>query len=99
MPSFTPPIVQQGSDDPFFGRYLTNAGVSVVWDGTTFVAQPYPWLGEIQNLVEGKTWFQGGRVYQVDDITAGLLQNAGFVTEALGYGEGGYGVQGYGGSL
>jgi hypothetical protein len=99
MPSFTPPVVQQGSDDPFFGRYLTNVGVSVVWNGTTFVAQPYPWLGEIRDLVEGQTWFQGGRTYQVDDSTASLLQAAGFTTSALGYGEGLYGVGGYGGTL
>jgi hypothetical protein len=99
MPTFTPPIVQEGSDDPFFGRFLTNVGQSVVWDGTTFTTTPYPWLGEIHDLVEGETYFLGGRVYQVSDATASLLQAAGYQTEAIGYGEGLYGVGGYGGTL
>jgi len=99
MPTFTPPTTTESSDDRFFGRFQVTVGVSVIWNGTTFVSRPYPWLGDLVDLTEGLTWFQGGRTYQVDDITAGLLQNAGFATDSLGYGEGGYGVQGYGGSL
>lgn len=30
MPTFTPPTVLQGSDDPFFGRYKIPVGQSVV---------------------------------------------------------------------
>ena len=99
MPTFTPPTTTESSSDLFFGRYRVPVGISVIWDGTTFISQPYPWLGDLVDLVEGETWFQGGRTYQVDDITAGKLQNAGFVCDRLGYGEALYGIQGYGGNL
>ena len=99
MPSFTPPVVQEGSDDPFFGRFLTSVGQSVVRTNGHFVTTPYPWLGELVDLVEGTDYFLGGRTYQVDDLTASQLQSDGFTTSALGYGEGGYGLGGYGGTL
>jgi hypothetical protein len=80
MATFEPPTTDQFSDDILFGRYAIKGGVSVLWNGTTFVARPYPWLGEVVDLVEGETWFQGGRVYTVTPAVAAALNAAGFVT-------------------
>lgn len=80
MATFTPPIVQQGSDDPFFGRYLTNVGQSVVKTGGHYVTTPYPWLGELTGLTEGTDYFLGGRVYTVDSATASALNADGYTT-------------------
>ena len=78
MPLFTPPTTTESSDDRLFGRFRYTVGVSVLWNGATFEQVPYPWLGEIAELVEGETWFQGGRTYAVDDATADLLEASGF---------------------
>jgi hypothetical protein len=80
LPTFTPPTTTESSDDLFFGRLKVTVGLSVVWDGTTFVTQPYPWLGDVAALTEGETWFQGGRVYAVTPQVASALQAAGYTT-------------------
>lgn len=80
MPTFTPPTTTEQSDDPFFGRYQMTVGLSVLWDGATFVTTPYPWLGDLVDLTEGVTWFQGGRTYTVDSATATALNTAGYTT-------------------
>lgn len=86
--TFTPNTALEYADDRFFGRYGVPVGISVLWNGSTFVERPYPWLGEIRpfedfdvygtELIEGVTWFQGGRTYQVSDATATALTTAGF---------------------
>lgn len=80
MPTFTPPTTTESSEDLLFGRYQMTVGISVLWNGSTFVDQPYPWLGEIVDLVEGETWFQGGRTYTVSSTTATALNAAGYTT-------------------
>jgi hypothetical protein len=97
MTTFTPPITYESSTDRFFGRYKVPVGISVLWNGSTFISQPYPWLGDLTNLTEGVTWFQGGRTYTVSDATADALTAAGYNTTSAGFGSGGYGEGPYGG--
>ena len=80
MPTFTPPVVQEGSDDPFFGRYLTNVGQSVVKANGHYATTPYPWLGELVDLTEGTDYFLGGRTYTVTPAVAAALQADGYTT-------------------
>lgn len=95
--TFTPPTTTESSDDFFFGRYQIPVGITILWDGSTFVERPYTWMGEFDGLAEGETYFLGGRTYEVDDVTAALLADAGFLPP-LGYGLGLYGTGAYGGS-
>ena len=37
MPTFTPPTYELSSDDILFGRFSVPVGISVLWDGETFV--------------------------------------------------------------
>lgn len=83
MASFTTPTTYESSDDILFGRYRVTVGISVLWDGNTFVERPYAWLGEIRpeggpDLIEGETWFQGGRTYTISTDVAEALVEAGF---------------------
>lgn len=94
--TFTPPITHESSSDIFWGRYKIPVGVSVLWNGTTFVDTPYPWLGELVDLVEGVTWFQGGRTYHVSGETFDRLAAAGYEINVSGYGDDGYGEGEYG---
>lgn len=80
MPTFTPPTQSQAVEDRFWGRYSVPVGISVLWNGSTFTDVPYPWLGELIDLVEGETWFQGGRVYTVTSDVAAALNAAGYET-------------------
>lgn len=80
MPTFTPPTTTESSDDFFFGRFQMTVGQSVVWDGAHFSTRPYPWLGEIHDLTEGETWFQGGRTYTVTSTVAAALAADGYTT-------------------
>lgn len=80
MPTFTPPTRSEACEDPFWGRFSTEVGVSVLWDGATYTSVPYPWLGELVNLVEGETWFQGGRTYTITPAVAAALNAAGYTT-------------------
>jgi hypothetical protein len=80
--TFTPPVSHESSDDRFFGRYRVPVGLSVVWNGTTFVTQPNTWLGDMVDLTEGVDWFQGGRTYTITPATAAALSAAGYTTGA-----------------
>lgn len=95
--TFTPPNILQGSDDPFFGRYLIPVGLSVVKRNGVFTTVPIPWLGEIHDLTEGVDYFLGGRTYVVDDAVGAALFSAGYeVVDNGGYGEPAFGSQGFG---
>jgi hypothetical protein len=99
MTLFEPPKVDGAcsADDILFSRYTIPVGQSLVKVDGHFVLTPYPWLGEIADLEEGVEWFQGGRIYDVDDATFLALAGDGFVS-VLGYGEGPYGEGFYGGT-
>lgn len=110
MPSFTPPTRFQplSGTDPLFGRYRLSVGLSVVKKAGHYMTTPYPWLGEIASLEEGRDWFQGGRTYTVTSAVAAQLTADGFTvddtpggddetpTDPLGFGEGGFGEGGFG---
>lgn len=97
MPTFTPPTVEQGSSDPFFGRYSIPVGQSVLSRSGGFQTVPFPTLMELDGLTEGEDWFQGGRTYVVSDEVGAALEAAGYtVEEDLGYGIGPYGSGGFG---
>lgn len=78
MPTFTPPTVNEGSSDHFFGRYSIPVGQSVVKVGGVFRTTPYPWLGDIAHLTEGTEWFQGGRTYVISPEVAAELTADGY---------------------
>lgn len=82
MASFTPPTTQEYSDDFFFGRYGVTVGISVLLRDGHYAQVPYPWLGEIADLTEGETWFQGGRTYAdiSEDVAAALTADGFTVT-------------------
>lgn len=82
MPTFTPPTTTESSDDYFFGRFQIPVGVSVLLTDAGFADVPYPWLGEVAELVEGETWFQGGRTYTISAATATALTAAGYTVIA-----------------
>ncbi len=97
MPTFTPPTVNEGSSDFFFGRYSIPVGQSVVKTNGVYRTTPYPWLGDLAPLTDGVDYFLGGRTYVVSDAVAALLAADGYtVVPDAGYGEGPYGSQGYG---
>jgi hypothetical protein len=81
LPSFTTPTRLEGSSDFFFGRYTIPVGVSVVLVDGHYVEMPYPWLGAIADLVDGETYFLGGRTYEVSESVANALEADGFTTE------------------
>lgn len=78
MPLFTPPTVKQGSNDHFFGRYSIDVGQSVLLRDGVYVTTPYPALMEVAPLVEGESWFQGGRTYVVSASVAAALVASGY---------------------
>jgi hypothetical protein len=83
MATFTPPTTTVSSDDLLFGRYTFPVGQSVLLTDGHYVTTPYPWLGEIRpvggtDLVEGETWFQGGRTYTVSSAVAAALTADGY---------------------
>lgn len=97
MTTFTPPTVYEGSSDPFWGRYPTRVGQSVVKMGSTFELTPYPWLGDLEGKTEGTDYFLGGRTYEVTEEIAVALEIDGFDINAFpGFGEGPFGGGIYG---
>lgn len=78
MPTFTPPTVNLGSNDPFFGRYSIPVGQSVVKKNGVYELTPYPTLVELDGLDEGTDWFGGGRTYVVSAEVADALTTDGF---------------------
>ena len=82
MPTFTPPTRQermQTREKPFrfFSHTVSDA---VVRRNGHFQLVRTPSQEETAALVEGVTWFSGGRTYQVSDDTAVLLTADGFTT-------------------
>jgi hypothetical protein len=80
MPTFEPPTVEEGSTDPFFGRFPTTVGQTVIKVDGTYTTRPYPWLGELDGLVEGVDYFLGGHVYTVSQTIADALAADGYTT-------------------
>lgn len=96
MPTFTPPTVNEGSSDHFFGRYSIPVGQSVVKLDGTYRVTPYPWLGDIADLEQGVDYFLGGRTYVISEAVATALEIDGFTVDASGYGSGAFGYGPYG---
>lgn len=77
-------------------------GTSAYGSGGRYITTPYPWLGDIANLVEGRDWFQGGRTYTVTDAVAAALVASGYVLNTsptgtlVGFGSGLYSTGNYG---
>lgn len=104
--TFTPPTVDQSSNDSFFGRYSIPVGQSVVRVSGAFQTVAFPWLGELVAAgTEATDWFLGGRTYEVSEEIADELTLAGYEVETAGggggeegsgYGGGSYGSSGYG---
>lgn len=83
MPIFTPPVVQErmpASAGRLFSFYTQPQGHAVVWRNGHFVQVRVPSQEETAALVEGVTWFTGGRTYDVSADTATLLNADGFTT-------------------
>lgn len=78
MPTFTPPTTTESSEDLLFGRYGIPVGQSVLFLDNSWQTVPYPWLGEVADLTEGETWFQGGRTYTISEETGDALAAAGY---------------------
>jgi hypothetical protein len=80
MPTFVTPTQEQGvrRGDALFDRYTIPVGVSVVKRAGVYTETPFPWLGEIADLIEGTDYFLGGRTYTVTDAVAAALQADGF---------------------
>lgn len=78
MPKFTPPTVNEGSSDFFFGRYSIPVGQSVLKIDGTFTTTPYPWLGDLAAMTEGVGYFLGGRTYVVSTEAAAELEADGY---------------------
>lgn len=80
MPTFTPPtrverLPTAVSPFKFFGVEVASA---VVFRNGHFVQARVPSQDETDALVEGVTWFTGGRSYTVSADTAALLTTDGF---------------------
>lgn len=78
MPAFTPPTIQQGSSDFFFGRYSIPVGQSVLLRDGSYATVQTPALMEVADLAEGEEWFQGGRTYVVSQAVADALVADGY---------------------
>jgi hypothetical protein len=63
-----------------FKFYTMPQGIAVVWRNGHFVQVRVPSQVETEALVEGVTWFSGGRTYTVSTDTAALLTADGFTT-------------------
>lgn len=90
MPTFTPPTWNvvppvlpetHGPQRRLFSYYGPwPRGRSVLFVGGHYVIHDNPSTDDLAGLVEGLTWFQGGRRYTVDNAIAALLNADGFVT-------------------
>lgn len=83
MQVFTPPVRWVNNShlqEKPYRFYRHQVSMSVVYRNSTFqevrVANP----DETNDLVEGETWFSGGRSYIVSEETAALLAGDGFTT-------------------
>jgi hypothetical protein len=84
LPTFSPPTIQQSmAGDALFSRYGVPVGQSVVRKGGVFVLDPYPWLGDLNGLVDGTDYFLGGHIYSVTTEIGNELVAAGFTVDGL----------------
>jgi len=82
VPTFTPPTVNEGSSDFFFGRYSIPVGQSVVKTDGVYRTTPYPWLGDLAPLTDGVDYFLGGRTYTITQAVADALTTDGYTVDA-----------------
>src|SRR5690606_1627374 len=66
-----------------FSFYTFPRAMSVLKRDGRFVEAAEPYVEETESLEHGKTYFQGGREYIVDDETAAALQADGFTVEEI----------------
>lgn len=83
MPTFTPPVITERMPTRvkpfcFYGQPVSFA---VVFRNGHFQSVRVPSQTETDALVEGVTWFTGGRTYTVSADTASLLTADGFTVE------------------
>lgn len=100
MPVFTPPTFEErmAGAGRLFSFYTQTMSYAVLFRNGRFQTVRTPSQEETAALVEGVTWFSGGRSYDVSDDTAALLAADGFTTTTNpGYGDGPYGNDFYGG--
>lgn len=74
---FYPPVRREpasDSRDPLHRFMSMRVGFSVVERDGRYTVVPYPWLGELDPLRDGSTYFLGGHgPYEVDVTTADRL--------------------------
>ncbi len=100
MPIFVTPTRHQAMFHPFWGRFGSEEGVSVVRVDGTLTAMSAPTHEELVAAgVEGVDFFRGGYEYIVSTDVLTELIDAGFVeSDSDGtYGSGRYGYGPYGG--
>lgn len=80
VPTFTPPVRSEKipTKHPLFKHYSRLASFTVLWRNSHFTEVRYPAQEETDQLVEGVTWFPGGRTFTVSAETAALLEADGF---------------------
>ncbi|HET7415524.1 MAG TPA: hypothetical protein VFI97_07500 [Arthrobacter sp.] len=83
MPIFTPPVTWEPmpTDVKPFCFFKQKVSFAVVFRNGHFQSVRTPSQRETDALVEGKTWFTGGRSYFVDTDTANLLAGDGYTTD------------------
>lgn len=80
MPTFQAPVSYERvpTDIKPFKYYQQPVSFAVVWRNSHFQSIRAPHQEETDALVEGVTWFTGGRVYTISQATADLLTADGF---------------------
>lgn len=88
--TFEPPYIDYGwpTGNRLFDRIQIHRGICVVTDGAGgWQNIEFPWLGLIEDLVDGQDYFLGGHIYAIDaDVAASLVA-------------GGYSVPGFTGTV
>lgn len=98
---FLTPFAYESVEHHFWGRYKIRVGVTLIKRNGHYEEVQYPWLGELDGLVDGRDYFLGGHQYYdlpqevIDDLIADGY-DAGPGSET-GFGEGGFGEGGFGG--
>ena len=83
---FAPPRSYEQTDDFFYGRYRTPAGQTVLLRDGSYVTVPYPWMGELADLVAGTGYFLGGHTYTITETLADALEADGYTVLVTGFG-------------
>lgn len=81
--AFTPPTFEERMYTPgqrLFTFFTQTMSFAVVFRNGHYQNVRVPSQEETDALVEGKTWFSGGRTYTVDRDTANLLKADGYTT-------------------